>query len=40
MPTINQLVKNRRKDSAKKSKSPALQTMRNTIKKKIVKLPK
>jgi small subunit ribosomal protein S12 len=38
MPTINQLVKNKRKTPAKKSKSPALQVIRNTIRKKDVSL--
>ena len=41
MPTINQLVKKGRKDKKKKSKSPALQVTKNSIKRgKIVKLPK
>lgn len=31
MPTINQLVKNKRKTPLKKSKSPALQTIKNSI---------
>lgn len=38
MPTINQLVKSKRKTPAKKSKSPALQVIRNTIRKKDVSL--
>lgn len=39
MPTINQLVKSRRQDKVKKSRSPALQVIKNSIKKgKIVKL--
>ena len=33
MPTINQLIKNRRKTPTTKSKSPALQMSRNSIKK-------
>ena len=33
MPTINQLIKKRRKTPAIKSKSPALQVMRNSLKK-------
>ena len=33
MPTINQLVKKSRKDKVRKSKSPALQVIRNSIKK-------
>ncbi len=41
MPTINQLVKKNRKDKTRKSKSPALQVIKNSIKRgKIVKLPK
>lgn len=40
MPTINQLVKRSRKTALKKSKSPALQNTRNTIRKKDVTLPK
>jgi len=38
MPTINQLVKKKRKTPAKKSKSPALQVIRNTIRNKDVSL--
>lgn len=38
MPTINQLVKKGRKKIAKKSKSPALQTMFNTLKNRNVKV--
>lgn len=38
--TINQLVKKGRKTPTKKSKSPALQVIRNSIKGKQVKLPK
>lgn len=34
MPTINQLVKHPRKDKARKSKSPALQVIKNSIKRK------
>lgn len=33
MPTINQLVKNKRKTPKKKSKSPALQFIRNSLKR-------
>jgi small subunit ribosomal protein S12 len=40
MPTINQLVKNNRKDPSVKSKSPALQISKNSIRGKSVKLPK
>jgi len=32
MTTINQLVKRRRRDKVRKSKSPALQVIRNSIK--------
>ena len=39
MPTINQLVKNSRKKATKKSKSPALQVTKNSIKKKQVLIP-
>ena len=40
MPTINQLVKRGRKDKTTKSKSPALQVTRNSIKRgKITKIP-
>lgn len=39
MPTINQLIKKRRKDPATKSKSPALQVMRNSLKKTTVDIP-
>ncbi len=38
MPTINQLVKKGRKKMTKKSKSPALQTMFNTLKNRYVKV--
>lgn len=31
MPTINQLVKRKRKDAVKKSKAPALQSIKNTL---------
>jgi small subunit ribosomal protein S12 len=41
MPTINQLVKKPRKSKTKKSKSPALQVIRNSLKRgKITELPK
>jgi len=39
MPTINQLVRNGRKQKVRKSKSPALQVIRNTLKNKTVKHP-
>jgi len=39
MPTINQLVKRKRKTPTKKSTSPALQVTRNTIKSKQVEIP-
>ena len=40
MPTISQLVKKPRKSKVKKSKSPALQVIKNSIKRgKIVELP-
>ncbi len=39
MPTINQLIRKPRKDKAKKSKSPALQSTFNTLKNKSVPLP-
>ncbi|MCP4522760.1 MAG: 30S ribosomal protein S12 [Candidatus Gracilibacteria bacterium] len=39
MPTINQLVKNRRKSQSVKSKSPALQVTKNSIKKTTVTIP-
>jgi small subunit ribosomal protein S12 len=38
MPTINQLVKRNRKTPTKKSKSPALQVTKNTIKGKQVEI--
>lgn len=38
MPTINQLIKKGRKKVSKKSKSPALQTMFNTLKNRPVKV--
>lgn len=41
MPTINQLVKKSRKDWIKKSKSPALQYTKNSLKRwKMIELPK
>lgn len=40
MPTINQLVKKRRKAPIKKSKSPALQIIKNSIRNKTTELPK
>ena len=33
MPTISQLVRSKRKDNSRKSKSPALQFNKNTLKK-------
>ena len=38
MPTINQLVKKKRKTPSKKSKSPALQVTKNSLKSKQVEL--
>jgi len=38
MPTINQLIKKRRKTPVVKSKSPALQVIKNSIRKKIVEI--
>jgi len=38
MPTITQLVKNRRRPKTRKSKAPALQSRMNTIKNKSVKM--
>jgi small subunit ribosomal protein S12 len=41
MPTINQLVKKPRKNKVKKSNSPALQVIKNSIKRgKIIEMPK
>lgn len=40
MPTINQLVKKNRKTPSTKSKSPALQVTKNSIRGKSVELPK
>lgn len=40
MPTINQLVKKSRKTPVTKSKSPALQITKNSVKGKYVTLPK
>ena len=40
MPTINQLVKNPRKKVTKKSKSPAMEQVLNSLKRKRYKLPK
>lgn len=39
MPTINQLVKKKRRTPAVKSKSPALQVTKNSIKSKTVEIP-
>ncbi len=38
MPTINQLVRRKRKDPSRKSKSPALQFTRNSLKKEMFPL--
>lgn len=38
MPTINQLVKSPRRDKTRKSKSPALQVIKNSIKRKTLDL--
>ncbi|OIP54274.1 30S ribosomal protein S12 [Candidatus Gracilibacteria bacterium CG2_30_37_12] len=38
MPTINQLVKTPRRDKSRKSKSPALQVIKNSIKRKTLSL--
>lgn len=40
MPTINQLVRKKRKDVVKKSKAPALQIIKNTLTSKYKELPK
>ena len=40
MPTINQLVRKGRKTTKKKSKSPAMQTVLDTLHRKRAKLPK
>jgi len=40
MPTINQLIRKARKKKSKKSKTPALETVFNTLKRKRVNLPK
>jgi small subunit ribosomal protein S12 len=40
MPTINQLIRKRRKSNVKKTKSPAMQTVLNNIKRKQNTLPK
>lgn len=39
MPTINQLIRKPRKDKARKSKSPALQSTFNSLKNRAVDLP-
>lgn len=39
MPTINQLVKRKRKIISKKTKTPALQTVLNTLRRKAAELP-
>ena len=39
MPTINQLVNNRRKDKTRKSKSPVLGVRMNTLQKKATEVP-
>jgi small subunit ribosomal protein S12 len=38
MPTISQLVRSKRKDKVRKSKSPALQFNKNTLKKEVTPL--
>jgi hypothetical protein len=38
MPTINQLVRKKRKTPATKSKSPALQEIKNSLKKETYKI--
>ena len=38
MPTINQLVRRKRKDPTRKSKSPALQFNKNTLKQEVLPL--
>jgi len=40
MPTINQLVRKGRKTTSKKSKSPSLQTVNNTLRRKKIALSK
>lgn len=40
MPTVNQLVRKGRKTTRKKSKSPALETTLNTLRRRRTKLPK
>ena len=40
MPTVNQLIRKGRKTSKKKSKSPALQSVSNTLKRRKRELPK
>ena len=40
MPTVNQLIKKRRKTQSKKPKTPALRTVSNTLKRKKRDLPK
>jgi len=40
MPTINQLIRKRRKSNVKKTKSPAMQTVLNNIKRRRNTLPK
>lgn len=40
MPTINQLIKKGRKSAKKNSKSPAMQFVRNTLRRKKTNLPK
>ena len=39
MPTINQLVRSKRRTPATKSKSPALQVTKNSLKGKTVGIP-
>jgi len=40
MPTINQLVRKKRQDQTRKSKAPALQVTKNSIKGKTTQLSK
>lgn len=40
MPTINQLIKRKRKPLIKKTKVPALQSVLNTLRRKTIELPK
>ncbi len=40
MPTVNQLIRKRRRDKRVKSKAPALQTAWNALTMRSIKLPK